>query len=106
MTDNTELQRLIRLSRLGRQIAARLPIDPDLEQAVQLHGHVRDLPAGGLRQTRTPTSSKAELRAELEAAMANYHGQITLCPPAAPPEPDDALDLVEDDEVEGTSTAW
>jgi len=100
MTDNTELQRLIRLSRLGRQIAARLPADIDFEQAVQICGSMGDLPAGGLRPTRTPTSSKAVLRAELEAAMANYRGQITLCPKAAPPEPHDALDLVEDDTVE------
>ena len=41
MTDNTELRRLIRLSRLGRQIAARLPADLDHE----LHGHLRELPA-------------------------------------------------------------
>ena len=30
MTDNTELQRLTRLRRLGRQIAASLPADLDL----------------------------------------------------------------------------
>jgi hypothetical protein len=100
MTDNTELQRLIRLSRLGRQIAARLPSGFDLEQAFQVHGHAHELPAGAPRGMRTPTSSKAVLRAELEVAMANYRGRVTLCPPAAPPEPHDALDLVEDDEVE------
>jgi hypothetical protein len=51
---------------------------------------------------RVPTSSKAVLRAELEAALANYRGPITLCPPAAPPEPDrrGALDLIDDDEVD------
>jgi hypothetical protein len=106
MSDNTELQRLIRLSRLGRQIVARLPADLDFEQAVQIHGYMRDLPAGGLRHTRTPTSSKAVLRAELEAALANYRGPITLCPPAAPPESDrsDDLSLVDDDELEDQVT--
>jgi len=38
MTDNTELQRLMRLRRLGRQIAASLPSDLDREQAFQVHG--------------------------------------------------------------------
>jgi hypothetical protein len=28
-----------------------------------------------------PMLSKAALRAELEAALANYHGPVTLCPP-------------------------
>ena len=36
MTDNTELQRLTRLRRLSRQIAASLPMDLDLEQAFQV----------------------------------------------------------------------
>ena len=88
MADNTELQRLIRLSRLGRQIAARLPSDFDFEQAFQVHGRARELPAEAPRGMRRPTSSKAVLRAELEAALANYRGPITLCPPAAPPEPE------------------
>ena len=98
MTDNTELQRLIRLSRLGRQIAARLPADLDYE----LHGYLRELPATAPRHMSKPTSSKAVLRAELEAALANYHGPVTLCPPAPPPEPDYGveLDLVDDDEVD------
>jgi hypothetical protein len=102
MTDNTELQRLTRIHRLGRQIAASLPGDLDLEQAFQVHGNVRELPAGARRRTSTPTSSKAVLRAELEAALANYHGGVKLCPPAAPPEPDrsDDLSLVDDDEVD------
>ena len=102
MTDNTELQRLTRLRRLGRQIAASLPMDLDLEQAFQVHGHVRELPAGAPRHMRAPPSSKAVLRAELEAAMANYRGRVTLCPPAAPPKPDrsDDLELVDDDEVD------
>jgi hypothetical protein len=38
MTDNTELQRLTRLRRLSRQIAASLPADIDFEQAFQMHG--------------------------------------------------------------------
>jgi hypothetical protein len=33
------------------------------------------------------TLSKAALRAQLAAALANYHGPVTLCPPAPPPEP-------------------
>ena len=60
MTDNTELQRLIRLSRLGRQIAAHLPADLDHE----LHRYLRELPA---RAPSKPTSRKAVLRAQLEA---------------------------------------
>jgi hypothetical protein len=102
MTDNTELQRLTRLRRLGRQIAASLPMDLDLEQAFQVQGYVRELPAGGRRDPRTRPSSKAVLRAELETAMVNYRGRVTLCPPAAPPKPDrsDDLELVDDDEVD------
>jgi hypothetical protein len=46
MTDNTELQRLTRLRRLSRQIAASLPMDLDLEQAFQVQGYVRELPGG------------------------------------------------------------
>ena len=100
MTDDTELQRLIRLRRLGCQIASSLPADFDREQAS--HGYVRELPARAPRHMSKPTSSKAVLRAQLEAALANYHGQITPCPPAPPPESDrgDDLDLVEDDEVD------
>ena len=95
MTDNTELQRLIRLSRLGRQIAARLPADLDHE----LHGYLRELPA---RAPSKRTSSKAVLRAQLEAAVANYQGRVTLCPPAPPPEPDrdDEPAIVDGDEVD------
>ena len=95
MTDNTELQRLIRLSRLGRQIAARLPADLDGE----LHKYFGELPA---RASAKPMSSKAVLRAQLEAALANYHGPVTLCPPAPPPEPDYGaeLHLVDDDELD------
>jgi hypothetical protein len=50
-----------------------------------------------------PTLSKAALRAQLEAALANYHGPVTLCPPAPPPEPDrdeELDDLVNEDEVD------
>ena len=90
MTDNTELQRLIRLSRLGRQIAARLPAGLDRE----LHGYLREFPA---RAPSKPTSSKALLRAQLEAALANYQGRVTLCPPAPR---DDELAIVDDDEVD------
>ena len=102
MTDNTELQRLTRIRRLGRQIAACLPGDLDLEQVFQVHGHVREAPVVAPRHLRVPTSSKAVLRAELEAALANYRGPVTLCPPAAPPSPDgsDDLSLVDDDEVD------
>ena len=40
------------------------------------------------------TSSKAALRAELEAALASYRGPVKQCPAAAPPE------LVFEDELE------
>jgi hypothetical protein len=102
MTDNTELQRLTLIRRLGRQIEASLPGDLDFEKTFQMHGFVRELPAGAPRRMRAPTSSKAVLRAELEAALANYRGPVTLCPPAAPPEPDrcDDLSVVDDDEVD------
>jgi hypothetical protein len=86
MTDNTELQRLTRLRRLGRRIAASLPADLSRAQAFQAHGHVRELPARAPGQLSKPTSSKAVLRAQLEAALANYHGPVTLCPPAPPLE--------------------
>jgi len=47
-----------------------------------------------------PLLSKEELRAQLEAALANYHGPVTHCPPAPRPEPEpEELDL-EDDERE------
>jgi hypothetical protein len=47
-----------------------------------------------------PILSKAALRAELEAALSNYHGPVTLCPPAPPPDRDDEPALVDDDEVD------
>jgi hypothetical protein len=37
---------------------------------------------------------KAELRAQLEAALANYQGPVTHCPPTSAPEPEE-LDLDE-----------
>jgi hypothetical protein len=43
MTDDTELQRLTRLRRLARRIAASLQADLDREQAFQVHGSVREL---------------------------------------------------------------
>jgi hypothetical protein len=72
-----------------------LPADLDRE----LHGYLREFPA---RAPRKPTSSKAVLRAQLEAALAGYHGPVTLCPPAPPPESDYGaeLDLVADDELD------
>jgi hypothetical protein len=96
MTDNTELQRLIRLSRLGRQVAARLPADLDGDE---LHKYLGEWPS---RAPAKPTSSKTVLRAQLEAALANYHGPVTLCPPAPTPEPDYGaeLHLVDDDELD------
>jgi len=42
MTDNTELQRLVRLRRLVREIATSLKADLDREQAFQMHGSVRE----------------------------------------------------------------
>ena len=47
-----------------------------------------------------PVLSKEELRAQLEAALANYHGPVRHCPPAPRPEPEpEELDL-DDDERE------
>jgi hypothetical protein len=108
MTDNTELQRIMRLRRLGRQIAASLPADLNRELAFQLHGHERDLSAGAPRRTGKPPSDKAALRAQLEAALANYQGPVTLCRPAPPPELDlgDELDPLDDDEVEEDAVTW
>jgi|SoiMethySBSTD1v2_1073268.scaffolds.fasta_scaffold538549_2 hypothetical protein len=84
MTDCTELQRLTRLRRLSRQIAASLPADLELDQTFQVHGYVRDLPAGAARHLRKSSSSKAVLRAELEAAMANYRGRGHTLPTGRP----------------------
>ena len=84
MTDCTELQRLTRLRRLSRQIADSLPADLELDQTFQVHGYVRDLPAGAARHLRKSSSSKAVLRAELEAAMANYRGRGHTLPTGRP----------------------
>jgi hypothetical protein len=47
-----------------------------------------------------PTLSEAALRTEGEAALANYHGLVTHCPPALPPKPDrEELDLDDEDEA-------
>jgi hypothetical protein len=102
MTDSTELQRVMRIRRLGRQIAASLPADLDCEQAFQVHGY-DELLARHPRRMSKPASSKAVLRAELEAAVAKYHGPVTLCPPAALPEPDrsNEPDFVDDHQVDG-----
>jgi hypothetical protein len=43
MTDNTELQRLMRLRRLAREIAASVQADLDRVQAFQVHGSMREL---------------------------------------------------------------
>jgi hypothetical protein len=48
-----------------------------------------------------PSLSKVALRAQLEAAPANYRGHVTHCPPAPPPEPDrEELDHNDEDEDE------
>ena len=46
------------------------------------------------------TPSKAALRAELKAALANYRGPVKQCPAAAPPEPvwEEELELVDDED--------
>jgi hypothetical protein len=49
-----------------------------------------------------PALSKAELRAQLEAALASYRGPVTHCPPGSQPEPEleePYLDDDDDDEV-------
>ena len=65
-------------------IAASLPADLELDQTFQVHGYVRDLPAGAARHLRKSSSSKAVLRAELEAAMANYRGRGHTLPTGRP----------------------
>jgi hypothetical protein len=54
MTTNTELQRLTRLRRLSRQIAASLPADLDFEQAFEVRGY-----AGHEDQKRTGAQSSS-----------------------------------------------
>jgi hypothetical protein len=45
-----------------------------------------------------PSLSKAELRAQLEAAAASYRGAVTYCPPAARPEPEPEEPDLDDNE--------
>jgi hypothetical protein len=45
------------------------------------------------------TSSKTALRAELEAALANYRGPVKQCPAAPPPE------LIFEEELEALDDA-
>jgi hypothetical protein len=45
------------------------------------------------------TPSKAALRAELEAALANYRGPVRQCPAAAPPE-EELETLYDEDEAD------
>ena len=47
-----------------------------------------------------PALSKGELRAQLEAALANYHGPVTHCPPALQQPGPEEVDLDEDEECE------
>ena len=76
-------------------------MDLDLEQAFQVQGYVRELPGEDL-ETRGRRRRASQYFEQLETAMANYRGRVTLCPPAAPPKPDrsDDLELVDDDEVD------
>ncbi len=48
------------------------------------------------------TSSKAALRAELEAALAHYRGPVKQCPAAPPPEPvfEEELEALDEDEAD------
>ena len=49
--------------------------------------------AGGTNMT---AASKAALRAELEAALANYRGAVKQCPAAPPPEKE--LETLDDED--------
>ena len=50
---------------------------------------------------RKPEPSKAELRAQLSAALATYCGPVTRCPPALPPDPDrEVVDLDDEDDAD------
>ena len=103
MSDNTELQRLMCLRRLGRQIAAGLPADLDHEQAIQVHEYVRELSAGAPKTHEQAAVEQGRcFERSWRAALANYHGPVKVCPPAAPPEADrgNELDLADDDEVD------
>ena len=57
-------------------------------------------PARGRGIMAKPVLSKEELRAQLEAALANYHGPVTHCPPAPRPEPEPEERDLDDDERE------
>jgi hypothetical protein len=48
------------------------------------------------------TPNKAALRAELEAALANYRGPVKRCPAASPPELvfEEELEPLDDDEAD------
>ena len=52
-----------------------------------------------------PATSKAALRAELEAALANYRGPVKQCPAAPPPEAEletfDDIDEADEEIVPG-----
>ena len=52
------------------------------------------------RGTFMTTPSKAALRAELEAALANYRGPVKQCPAAPPPEQvlEEELEPVDDED--------
>jgi hypothetical protein len=50
MTDNTELQCLIRLRRLAREIAVSLQADREREQVFQVPGSVHELLDGSYHQ--------------------------------------------------------
>jgi hypothetical protein len=58
VTDSTELQRLTRLRRLARQIAASWPVDLDREQALQVHGSVEWQHGGGPMREKLPSSGE------------------------------------------------
>ena len=51
------------------------------------------------RGTFMTTPSKAALRAELEAALANYRGPVRQCPAAPPPE-EELETLYDEDEAD------
>ena len=51
------------------------------------------------RGTFMTTPSKAALRAELEAALANYRGSVRRCPAAPPPE-EELETLYDEDEAD------
>ena len=42
----------------------------------------------GTAMPKPPKLTKGELREQLEAALANYNGRVTHCPPGKPPQED------------------